>query len=328
MDAGHGRRLERAGRRLRAVRERGGRPVHRRLCGLVELHARTHRAQDRRLRGLPGDVRRQGHRHNYYWWNLGGWNNTQSAIEKSVNGAKSSIATSNTTIETGRDYHVKIQVAGRKITAWLDGQKVNEFVDDSSAVQPLYQVVSKDAASGDVVLKVVNAQDSAVRSKVDLGAARIADKALVTSLTASSPADVNSLAEPTKVAPVEQTVTGLGSSFTYDFPAGSVTFIRLGKDGRATASIEAKASPPQVKQGKKVKVHVAVKGGPGTASGQVTVTEGPAVLGEATMNDDGETKVDLSRDLPTGSHTLTVSYRGDGKFSPASSTITLVVKPA
>ena len=25
---------------------------------------------------------------NYYWWNLGGWNNTQSAVEKTVDGAK------------------------------------------------------------------------------------------------------------------------------------------------------------------------------------------------------------------------------------------------
>ena len=25
---------------------------------------------------------------NYYWWNLGGWNNTQGAVEKAVGGGK------------------------------------------------------------------------------------------------------------------------------------------------------------------------------------------------------------------------------------------------
>ncbi|WP_336213760.1 alpha-L-arabinofuranosidase C-terminal domain-containing protein [Nonomuraea sp. LPB2021202275-12-8] len=162
---------------------------------------------------------------NFYWWNVGGWNNTQSAVEKAVNGAKASIATSATTVETGRDYRLKVEVSGRKITTWLDGQKVNEFVDHA-VVEPLYQVVSKDAKSGDLVIKAVNAQDTSVRSAVDLGGANVRRTAEVTSLT-GDPADVNSIAEPRRVAPVEQRVDGFSRAFTYDFPAHSVTFIRL-----------------------------------------------------------------------------------------------------
>jgi alpha-L-arabinofuranosidase len=164
---------------------------------------------------------------NYYWWNVGGWGNTQSAIEKAVNGGKSSIATSGTTVETGRDYHLKIQVDGRRITTWLDGQKVNDLVD-SATVEPLYQVVSKDTKSGDVVLKVVNAQDTAVRAAVDLDGARFGRTATVTSL-AGDPSDVNSLAEPRRIAPDEQRVTGFSGAFDYDFPGSSVTFIRLSR---------------------------------------------------------------------------------------------------
>ncbi|TMR88932.1 alpha-L-arabinofuranosidase C-terminal domain-containing protein [Nonomuraea basaltis] len=160
---------------------------------------------------------------NYYWWNIGGWNNTQSAIEKAVNGGKSSIATSTHTVETGRDYHLKIQVAGRKITAWLDGQKVGEFVD-SGTVEPLYQVVSRDGKS--VTLKVVNAQETAVRGRVDLGGAQVEPTATVTSLT-GTPSDSNSIAEPDRVAPVKWQANGFSSAFAYDFPAHSVTFIKL-----------------------------------------------------------------------------------------------------
>ncbi|MGW0805072.1 alpha-L-arabinofuranosidase C-terminal domain-containing protein [Nonomuraea sp. NPDC002799] len=159
----------------------------------------------------------------YYWWNVGGWNNTQSAIEKAVNGGKSSIATSATTVETGRDYRLKVEVSGRKITTWLDGQQVNAFVD-SAVVEPLYQVVSRDGKS--VTLKVVNAQDTAVRGSVDLGSARVRPSATVTSLT-GSPSDTNTVSEPDKVAPVEQRMNGFASAFTYDFPANSVTFLEL-----------------------------------------------------------------------------------------------------
>ncbi|WP_165974815.1 alpha-L-arabinofuranosidase C-terminal domain-containing protein [Nonomuraea deserti] len=159
----------------------------------------------------------------FYWWNVGGWGNTQSAVEKAVNGGKSSIATSATTVETGRDYHLKVQVNGRRITTWLDGQKIDDF-EDTATVEPLYQVVSREGSS--VTLKVVNAQDTAVRSAVDLGHARVRPEATVTSLT-GAPSDMNSIAEPEKVAPVEWRVHGFSSAFTYDFPAHSVTFIRL-----------------------------------------------------------------------------------------------------
>ncbi|RVX43515.1 alpha-L-arabinofuranosidase [Nonomuraea polychroma] len=159
----------------------------------------------------------------FYWWNVGGWNNTQSAIEKAVNGGKSSIATSATTVETGRDHRLKIEVSGRKITTWLDGQKVNEFVD-SGRVEPLYQVASRDGDA--VTLKIVNAQDTAVRSTVDLGELRVRPTAKVTSLT-GAPSDMNSIAEPERVAPVEWRANGFSSSFTYDFPAHSVTFVEL-----------------------------------------------------------------------------------------------------
>lgn len=260
---------------------------------------------------------------NYYWWNIGGWNNTQSAVEKATNGSKASIATSGTTVQTGRDYKVKIQVSGRHITTWLDGQKVNDFTDNAS-VEPLYQVVSKDSDTGDVVLKVVNVQDATVRSAVDLGDAKIASKAVVTSLT-GDPAAVNSIAEPTKISPIEREVSGFSSAFTYDFPARSVTFIRLGKDTRADAGVTAHASPPQVKQGKKVQVHYSVT--PEGATGAVTVSEGATILGEGTINAGGQGKVELTQDLPVGSHTLTVSYAGDARYRPAATTLTLEVKP-
>ena len=163
----------------------------------------------------------------FYWWNLGGFGNTQSVIEKAVGGGKTTIASSPHTIETGRTYDIRIEVDGRRIVTWLDGEKVNDFVDTSDVVEPLYQVMTRDEDTGDVVLKVVNARARTVRTDVRLGDRPLAGTGMVTTMVADALSDENSFDEPAKVAPVEQQVSGLGSSFTYDFPANSITFIRL-----------------------------------------------------------------------------------------------------
>lgn len=279
----------------------------------------------RKLGGAEGFLVMFGVRNtgDFYWWNLGGWNNTQSAVEKAVNGAKSTISSSNITIETGRDYHIKIQVSGRKITLWLDGKKIDEF-EDRTATEPLYQVVTRDERTGDTVLKVVNAHDRAVRTKVDLGRERVDSRAWVTLLT-GRPEESNSIAEPENVAPVAYEASGFSSAFTYDFPAHSVTFIRLAKDGKTEPKVTAHAAPPHVSEGTPVKVQVSVSG---RAGGVVEVWDGPAVLGEATVNPGGHATVRIDRDLPAGVHELDVVYTGDARHRWARTTAKVVVKPA
>jgi LPXTG-motif cell wall-anchored protein len=163
---------------------------------------------------------------NYYWWNLGGWGNTRSAIQKTTDGSSTEIANGSTTIESNRDYKIKIEVRGRTIRTYLDGQKVDEVVD--SVQEPLYQVSTRDSKTGDVIVKVVNAKNTAVRTSVKVDGRKVHGTAAVTSLTASARTDANSFDEPTTVAPKQLTQSGFGNQFTYDFPADSVTFIRFG----------------------------------------------------------------------------------------------------
>ncbi|MFF4834473.1 alpha-L-arabinofuranosidase C-terminal domain-containing protein [Streptomyces sp. NPDC001315] len=161
---------------------------------------------------------------NYYWWNLGGWNNTQSAVEQAVDGGKSTLISKAGTIETGRAYDVDIKVRGRQVTLSLDGQEWGSFTDDKPA-EPFRQVVTTDKKTGDLIVKVVNAQSSAARTAVDLGGAEVASKARVTTL-AAAPDAVNSETE-TAVEPVTSTFTGVADRFTYTFPANSITFLRI-----------------------------------------------------------------------------------------------------
>jgi alpha-L-arabinofuranosidase len=161
---------------------------------------------------------------NYYWWNLGGWNNTTSAVEQAVDGGKSTLISKAGTIETGRTYDIDIKVRGRQVTLYLDGQEWGSFADDRPA-EPFRQVVTHDARNGELIVKVVNAQSTAARTAIDLGGAEVAPRARVTTL-AAAPDAVNTETS-TAVAPVTSTFTGVADRLTYTFPANSVTFLRI-----------------------------------------------------------------------------------------------------
>ncbi|MFG2799069.1 alpha-L-arabinofuranosidase C-terminal domain-containing protein [Streptomyces pseudovenezuelae] len=161
---------------------------------------------------------------NYYWWNIGGWNNTQSAVEQAVDGGKSTLISKAGSVETGRAYDIDVKVRGRQVTLYLDGQEWGSFTDDKPA-EPFRQVVTRDLKTGELIVKVVNAQDSAARTAVDLGGAKVASRARVTTLTAA-PDAVNSETS-TAVAPVRSTFDGVAGKFSYTFPANSVTFLRI-----------------------------------------------------------------------------------------------------
>ncbi|MFG2379285.1 alpha-L-arabinofuranosidase C-terminal domain-containing protein [Streptomyces sp. NPDC048504] len=161
---------------------------------------------------------------NYYWWNVGGWNNTQTAVEQAVDGGKSTLIAKPGIIETGRAYDVDIKVRGRQVTLYLDGQEWGTFADDKP-VEPFRQVATLDAKTGDLIVKVVNDQSSAARTAIDLGGAKVSSKAKVTTL-AAAPDAVNS-ETATAVTPVVSTFKGVADRFSYTYPANSVTFLRI-----------------------------------------------------------------------------------------------------
>ncbi|GAA1682071.1 alpha-L-arabinofuranosidase C-terminal domain-containing protein [Glycomyces endophyticus] len=166
----------------------------------------------------------------YYWWNLGGWNNTTSAVEKSSAGGKSTLVNHDTVIETGRTYDLKLQVSGRTVTGFVDGEQVFSIEDDGG-VEPLYQVVTRDEDTGEITLKVVNAQPEAVTTDVALTGRRLKDRGEVTTL-ACDPGCDNILGQDQVVYPVTERTGGLGNEFTYEFAPCSVTFITLKPQGR------------------------------------------------------------------------------------------------
>ncbi|UJW30651.1 carbohydrate binding domain-containing protein [Saccharothrix sp. AJ9571] len=160
----------------------------------------------------------------YYWWNLGGWANTRSAVEKATGGGKQTLLENGTRIEQGRTYDLRVEVRDRHVTLFLDGQKWGEFTDDKVA-EPFRQVVTRDAATGELIVKVVNAQSAPAPTRIDLGGTRIAPQGRITTLTGAPDAVNTETATP--IQPVESTVDKLSSTFDHTFPPHSITFLRL-----------------------------------------------------------------------------------------------------
>ena len=212
-----------------AYRQTGKQPDLRSVAGDSTWRNYTYTLKARKLGGAEGFLIMFWVRddNNWYWWNIGGWGNVRHAIEKCTGGVKSLVGRSvNGSVETNRWYDIKIEVSGSRIRCYLDGKKIHDVQD--SAPEVMAAVASRVNATGEIILKVVNCSDEPQDTDVTLAdAGTIAPEGTAIVLTSNNPEDENSLAAPTKVAPVRRLANGLGSKFQYTFPRNSLTILRL-----------------------------------------------------------------------------------------------------
>jgi alpha-L-arabinofuranosidase len=157
------------------------------------------------------------------WWNLGGWGNTVDCIE-----AGDTLDSKPRHMETDRWYDIKIVVSGKNVKCHLDGVLIHDLnYDAGGKVMSLYAVAATDEKSGDLIIKVVNANAKPMETEVDLSGASLSGKGTAIVLTSESGADENSLAEPTKVSPKTEAVEFAGTSLKRSFPGNSFTVLRL-----------------------------------------------------------------------------------------------------
>jgi alpha-N-arabinofuranosidase len=99
---------------------------------------------------------------------------------------------------------------------------------DNKQYDGLYVSATRDAASGDIILKLVNVQADPQPLNVELRGVTtaIAANASGQVLTAELGA-MNSVAEPTKVSPQPLTIANAGPKFAHKLPGHSVSVIRL-----------------------------------------------------------------------------------------------------
>lgn len=165
---------------------------------------------------------------NYYHLNLGGWNNTYSAIERAVNGSKSQAGTSDFVVETGRWYDIRIEVTQTTMKCYVDGELIISSAIPRS--QPVYVTSSVDDETGDIILKVVNVTDAPNSVQILLenaGDTFINPTADVTVVASERKNATNSARSPETVVPVASRLEGVSTDFVYEAPAYSMTVLRI-----------------------------------------------------------------------------------------------------
>ncbi len=169
---------------------------------------------------------------NNYFWNIGGWGNTVSAIQRIKHGVKDGQLAGTVkpfTAETGKTYELKVEVNGRNVKCYIDGELYVDFDTGSDSEAEAYQVVSTDE-TGDIIIKLVNVTGGAKTFAVDVKNADIKSSAKVYQVAGDSLGDDNILGKKEDCVMEEFTLDGFSSQFNYTAPKYSVTVIRLERE--------------------------------------------------------------------------------------------------
>jgi alpha-L-arabinofuranosidase len=133
----------------------------------------------------------------------------------------------NGTLDTGRWYDVKIQVEGRRVRCSLDGKEIHNVEVPEGLGPSVYGLAGRTAAGG-IVLRLVNASPLKQSLSIDLaGGSASQYSAVAIHLTSKNLDEENSLADPTRIAPVERQLPSVGSKFQYELEGNSFTVLKL-----------------------------------------------------------------------------------------------------
>lgn len=157
------------------------------------------------------------------WWNLGGWANTQHALELG-----GTVDPHRAQIETNRWYDIKIVLTGERVQCYLDGKLIHDAKNARHRVAETFASASLDEAANEVIVKVVNTTRKGTETTLNLpGMSTGSREVKQIVLTADTPTAENSLENPTSVAPKSSTFTLDGNQLKRQFPGNSLTVLRI-----------------------------------------------------------------------------------------------------
>ncbi len=92
---------------------------------------------------------------------------------------------------------------------------------------PMFAAASRDNATGDIILKVVNAQDVSQFMDINVQGTPNISYHISGEILTGQPTDINSLAQPEKCTPRKIAVSLTSPHFSYPFPSYSITVLRF-----------------------------------------------------------------------------------------------------
>jgi alpha-L-arabinofuranosidase len=163
---------------------------------------------------------------NYCWLNLGGWGNSQHAIEQVVDGGKIATKYVKGSVETGKWYDVRVDVDEDSITCYLDNKQILACRLEPIVNTNIVVNASMDEKTGEMIVKVVNPGCNATTTKINVKHFNATDARIIR-LAGKSGKDENTLQMPTAVYPVETTSKVNDGTLMMDLPPYSLNIIRM-----------------------------------------------------------------------------------------------------
>lgn len=138
---------------------------------------------------------------NYTWFNLGGWNNTRSALERVSGGGKHTLADGRKgRMESDRWYKLQIDVKGDSVTCLVDGEVTFSGRSKDMPMRGVYTTSSLDEKQGVLYTKVVNLGGTGTTGTLRLAGGKAAAAEMVR-LNAMSGEDENTMQYPCNIVP-------------------------------------------------------------------------------------------------------------------------------
>jgi alpha-L-arabinofuranosidase len=163
----------------------------------------------------------------HYWLNLGGWGNRGHQLQVSVDGGQSDFGPRVPgRIETGRWYDIKIEVAGKQMKCYLDGELIIEAADPGLKKMDMAASTVRETETGDMIVKMVSKADDPIKTTIDLSAlGTFKGNARCTVLAGDARAE-NRFGQTPSVLPETKEIK-VSEKFVHELPANSLTIIRI-----------------------------------------------------------------------------------------------------
>jgi alpha-N-arabinofuranosidase len=163
-----------------------------------------------------------------FFFNIGGWGNTLTAMESIRNGTVAAVISEQIpqTIEVNKWYLITVKKSNQSVEIWVDGAKILKYLPTNTLSQ--FAVGGYNEASGEVIVKVVNAEETPWRSSVRISnSGKILAVGEVVTLSARSLDAENSFEQPVRISPVRKKYDKFSSEFIYEFEPASFTILRI-----------------------------------------------------------------------------------------------------
>jgi alpha-L-arabinofuranosidase len=162
---------------------------------------------------------------NYYWWNVGGWNNSQHGIERFKAGSKGLLTQKAGRIQMNTWYDLKVELhPDQRIKCYLNDQLIIDYHEEPVGISVS---TTRDEDTHELILKLVNPAEQDVEAAITLnGITGVASSAKVIVLSGDKQAK-NSIEQPLHIVPVTRSLN-VARQFKYTLPAISVQVIRIG----------------------------------------------------------------------------------------------------